>query len=655
METICSQATARVSVIIPCYNTAQLVARCLDSVFAQTFRDFEAIVVNDGSPDTSELENVLEPYLRRIVYIRQTSKRPAGARNTGIANARGEFVAFLDCADSWLPHHLEMQIQQFENDPSLDLVYANCTLTGDPERQVDFQTRCPSNGPATFETLALERCQIPMATVVARKAAILKAGGFDETLPLCDDFDLWLRTAFHNAKIGYIRDLTACMAVDRPGALGASRAKVAEACWRIFENADQKLPLSETQRKLVRERAAEIHAKYLLEEGKLDLSAGRFARARERFTEADRYRKQANLKLVLFGLKVAPALFGRFLAYWTRRHDDCSAFNPARSGPKWAWSDRTAKGPELLLRYITEGVKHVFGLHRPGQHRLAAWPDDILLASYPKSGNNWVRFLIANVVFPDKEVGWDNIDNLILEPSVTVQRDFVRAPRPRVIRTHFPFDPKFRRVIYIVRDPRDIALSQYHYWRKVRRIEDDYPIERFIDIFLAGDLKRQNGTWGENVGSWLAARYRDPEFLLLRYEDLLADTARELTRVAKFVGSSSDPELIARAVERSSARKMREKEKNQGQQSHLMKDSRQDLPFVRAAKSGGWKKDLPEAQVARIESAWGDIMVSLGYELVTRAGGPTVSTTSALLPQWHADGATLRFLQEMDLFNSLRR
>ena len=631
LETTRSQATPRVSVIIPCYNTAQLVAQCLDSVFAQTFRDFEAIVVNDGSPDTSELEKVLEPYMSRIVYIKQSSKRPPGARNTGIANAHGEFVAFLDCADSWMPHHLEMQIKQFENDPSLDLVYANSILRGDSGRQVDFQTLCPSNGPATFETLAVERCQIPIATVVARKAAIVKAGGFDESLPRCDDFDMWLRTAFHNAKIGYIRHVTAYMAIGRPGGLGTSPAKLAEAYWRILENADRNLPLSETQRKLVRERTAELHAKYLLEEGKLDLSAGKYAQARKRFTEANQYHKQANLSLMLLGLKVAPAPFGKLFAYCTRRHDGASAFSPARSGPKWGWEDRTAKGPELLIRYGIEGVKHVFKLHRPGQDRLAVRPDDILLASYPKSGNNWIRFLIANVVFPDKEVRWDNIEKLILD-SGAVQRDLVRAPRPRVIRTHFPFDARFRRVIYIVRDPRDIALSQYHYWRKVRRIEDDYPIERFMDIFLAGDLKRKNGSWGENVASWLAARHRDPQFLLLRYEDLLADTARELTRVAKFVGFSSDPELIARAVERSSANKMREKEKKEGQQSNLMKDSRQDLPFVRAAKSGGWKKDLPETQVARIESAWGDIMVGLGYELVTRAAGPTSSTPCSLFP-----------------------
>jgi hypothetical protein len=116
-------------------------------------------------------------------------------------------------------------------------------------------------------------------------------------------------------------------------------------------------------------------------------------------------------------------------------------------------------------------------------------------------------------------------------------------------------------------------------------------------------LTRRNGSWGENVGSWLAARHRHPGFLLLRYEDLLADTARELTGIAKFAGFSFNPELIARAVEVSSARKMRDKEKSEAKQSNFMKDSRQDLPYVRAARSGGWKKDLPETQVSRIERA----------------------------------------------------
>jgi len=319
MENRPSNQAPRVSIVIPAYNTADMIAACLDSVFAQTFRDFEVIVVNDGSPDTPELEKTLQPYMDRIVYVKQANKRAAGARNTAIAHARGEFLAFLDSDDSWLSHHLESQMKQFEADPSLALAYANSLLVGDPTRQTDFMTKCPSEGEATFEAIAVERCQIPIATVVARKAAIIEAGGFDETLARCDDYDMWLRTAFYGGKVGYNRQLQAHMAIGRPGALGQSNTKMLEAYWQILQNADRKLPLTEAQRKLVRDRAAGVHARYLFEEGKNDLSACNFAQARKRFAEANHYFKRTKLSLMLMGLKLAPNITGKLFAYWTHR------------------------------------------------------------------------------------------------------------------------------------------------------------------------------------------------------------------------------------------------------------------------------------------------------------------------------------------------
>jgi glycosyltransferase involved in cell wall biosynthesis len=319
------QSAPRVSIIIPSYNTANLIAACLDSVFGQTFQDFEAIVVNDGSPDTLELEKVLQPYLDRIVYIKQVNKRAAGARNTAIAKARGEFLAFLDSDDTWLPNHLKSQVKQFDDDPALGLVYANALLVGDPTRPIEFMEKCPSTGEAGFEALVVERCQIPVSTVVVRKAAMLKAGGFDESLARCDDYDMWLRTALYGGKVGYNRQVQACLADGRPGSLGVSRAKMAEAYWLILDKADQKLPLTSAQRKLVRDRAAEIRARYLLEEGKNHLSTRNFPKARERFSEANHYFRKATLSLVLFGLKVAPNATSRLFTFWTQRHNGAPA------------------------------------------------------------------------------------------------------------------------------------------------------------------------------------------------------------------------------------------------------------------------------------------------------------------------------------------
>jgi hypothetical protein len=269
-----------------------------------------------------------------------------------------------------------------------------------------------------------------------------------------------------------------------------------------------------------------------------------------------------------------------------------------------------------VIRRLVAGMKHAFGLHRPGR-RLPVRPDDILLASYPQSGNTWLRFLIANLLHPDREVSFGNLHQLILDPDVTVKRDFDRAQRPRIITSESSFDPRYRRIVYLVRDPRDVVLSQYHNLRQMGRIEDQFPLEDSVERFLRGENNRHLGSWGENAGSWLATRSHHPGFLLLRYEDLLSGTARELTRVAEFVGLQSTPESIAQAIERSSAQP-REGEKKQGQSA---------MPFLPSMNSGSWRNDLREPQIARIETAWSDIMACLGYELITHDPGSAIKSS----------------------------
>src|SRR6185369_5886632 len=104
------EATPKVSVIIPAYNIASFIVETLESVFAQTFTDYEVIVVNDGSPDTENFEGALRPYLDRIVYLKEENGGASVARNAGLQAARGEFVAFLDGDDVWLPNYLEAQM-----------------------------------------------------------------------------------------------------------------------------------------------------------------------------------------------------------------------------------------------------------------------------------------------------------------------------------------------------------------------------------------------------------------------------------------------------------------------------------------------------------------------------------------------------------------
>jgi hypothetical protein len=267
------------------------------------------------------------------------------------------------------------------------------------------------------------------------------------------------------------------------------------------------------------------------------------------------------------------------------------------------------------------GIKTVLGYFLGtdrAERNFKIYPNDTFVVSYPRSGNTWTRFLIANLLHPDLNVSFTNIERLIPDTASQSNRALKATPRPRIIKTHQYFDHRYNKLIYIVRDPRDIALSYYDFQRKYMQIDDDYPLERYVDDFVTGKLISADwGTWSENVSSWIFTRGKRETFLLLRYEDLMADTPRELARIAVFLGIAPDPQRIEQAIARSSADRMRELEKLEEDKWIATKNRRKDIPFVRVAKSGGWKASLPEACVRQIESAWGDLMTTLGYELVT--------------------------------------
>lgn len=266
-----------------------------------------------------------------------------------------------------------------------------------------------------------------------------------------------------------------------------------------------------------------------------------------------------------------------------------------------------------MFQRIIAGTKFVFGLHCPGRN-LAVFPDDVFIVSYPKSGNTWTRFLIGNLIHPQSRTDFSNINLVIPDPEGLSKRKLAGMPRPRYIKSHQYFDPRYQKVIYVVRDPRDVALSQYHFHRKRKLLQDGASVEQFITRFVAGKTSPY-ASWGENVASWMATRGGHPYFLLLRYEDMIENTILELTKVADFLGLPATDERLAQAVARSSAHEMRRLEQKQAHLWSSTKETRQDVPFVRSAKPGGWKDELPETSVLEIESAWAVLMESLGYQL----------------------------------------
>lgn len=272
-----------------------------------------------------------------------------------------------------------------------------------------------------------------------------------------------------------------------------------------------------------------------------------------------------------------------------------------------------------MIRQLSYAAKYVLGKDVAGRN-FFVHPDDTFLVSYPKSGSTWARFLLAALAHPNETVSFANIDELLPSISSRSKRALRNHSRPRLIKSHEYFDARYPTVVYLVRDPRDVVLSQYRFFLKRGAIDDGYALDRFVTRFIAGDLNTY-GSWGENVGTWLAARQGSKQFLLLRYEDMLQETGQELRRVADFLGLDVAQEHIARCVEQGSVERMRDLEKKQGDQWVTTKGKRKDVPFVGAAKAGGWKSGLSAEHIAQVESSWGPLMRYLGYETAAGAGG----------------------------------
>jgi glycosyltransferase involved in cell wall biosynthesis len=297
-----------VSVIIPAFNAAGYVGAALQSVFAQTFTDYEVILVNDGSADTQQFEQAIQPYLSRIIYLTQENRGPSGARNLGIRRARGEWLAFLDSDDIWLPNYLAEQLRFLATDPTLDMVYCDATLEGETGAAgKTFMQLCPSIGPVTFESLLEEQTQVLTSGTLARRKKVMEAGLFDEAIHCSEDHDLWLRIVFAGGKISYQRVALLRRNV-RSGSQGSAPESLLAGEIQTLTKLDRDLDLDPPTRELLRQRLRRIQGAFDFIEGKKFLVAGEREKAYESLSRARALAPTPRLRAVLAGLRIAPGL-----------------------------------------------------------------------------------------------------------------------------------------------------------------------------------------------------------------------------------------------------------------------------------------------------------------------------------------------------------
>jgi hypothetical protein len=247
-------------------------------------------------------------------------------------------------------------------------------------------------------------------------------------------------------------------------------------------------------------------------------------------------------------------------------------------------------------------------LSREFQH-LRVRRGDAFLASYPRSGNTWLRFMLFEAL-TGTPAGFHSVRRAI--PHVNPYRDTppLLANGARLFLTHEQYGRHFRHAaaVYLVRDVRDVVISEYGRRQMTLSYAKDF--DQFLEDSLRGRIHRF-GSWTDHVAGWThRAASDDGSLLLVRYEDLKADPAKKLREVLEFLGEPRSPSMIRNAVENNRLEAMREKE------DHVrLPEARPGFRFVNKGVSGSWREQLDPRQIRRIEEASGRILEQLGYVL----------------------------------------
>ena len=233
--------------------------------------------------------------------------------------------------------------------------------------------------------------------------------------------------------------------------------------------------------------------------------------------------------------------------------------------------------------------------------------DDIFLVSYPRSGNTWLRFLLAMIIKKAKDVDFGNIEKYAPDLYRNNNDSLLKTGRPRIIKSHEIYNPGYPNVIYMIRDVRDVLVSCYHYTLKMG---NDCTFDAYLTQLIKGDDgPMEFGNWVSNVRSWL--NHRD-SICIVKYEDLLTNPENTISKLLDELSIEYLETTVKKAISACSFDNMQKKENKAGNINYIKNNK--DIKFVRKGKIGGWREFLTPEHIAIIKSEFGDLMIELGYE-----------------------------------------
>ena len=244
------------------------------------------------------------------------------------------------------------------------------------------------------------------------------------------------------------------------------------------------------------------------------------------------------------------------------------------------------------------------------QRHRALDPRDVMIASYPKSGNTWLRMLLSSLV-AGRIDSLDDLPKYVpeLEALGRMENAYRLSSGGRMVKTHEQWTERYCRGVYVVRDCRDVAVS--YYWHQLGTGQFDGEFDDFFKKFVRGGVDGY-GRWDQHISSWLnAAEGSRDQFLVIHYEDMLRDAERILEKVARFIGLDVTSGDVTSAVVENSPERMRLKEKAA---KSIPRSRKIEVPFVRFSKEGGWQSIMSTDQAKTLRREMGEVAVRLGYE-----------------------------------------